>query len=107
MALTYMTARPGMCLKFKNGIKTDTCLGNLEWITKTDLGKKTGANSRRQPVIKIDQSGEVVGFYPSARDAARKNFMSYQTVMDRCNGKCKSKFAPDGYRYEWEDEKMG
>ena len=32
--------------------------------------------------------------------------MSYQTIADRCNGKCKSAFAPDGYAYAWEDEKV-
>ena len=32
--------------------------------------------------------------------------MSYQTVIDRCNGKCKSAFAPDGYAYAWEDKEV-
>ena len=40
------------------------------------------------------------------REAARENFMSYQTVMDRCNGKVKGPFAPDGYAYAWEDCKV-
>ena len=41
--------------------------------------------------------------YPSAREAAKKNHMSYQTVMDYCNGKRKGAFAPDGYAYAWEE----
>lgn len=32
--------------------------------------------------------------------------MSYQTVIDRCNRKCKSAFAPDGYAYAWDDSEV-
>jgi hypothetical protein len=32
--------------------------------------------------------------------------MSHQTIIDRCNGKCKSAFAPDGYAYAWEDSEV-
>ena len=32
--------------------------------------------------------------------------MSYQTVMDRCNGKVKGAFAPDGYAYAWDDSEV-
>ena len=50
--------------------------------------------------------GLIVDVYSSARKAARENYMSYQTIMDRCNGKCKSAFAPDGYAYAWEDSEV-
>lgn len=69
--------------------------------------KLTGdGKSRRQPVAKIDCNGEVVEVYSSAREAARKNYMSYQTIIDRCNRKCKSTFAPDGYAYAWDDKEI-
>ncbi len=32
--------------------------------------------------------------------------MSYQTIIDRCNGKCKSAYAPDGYAYAWDDKEV-
>ena len=32
--------------------------------------------------------------------------MSYQTIIDRCNGKVKSAFAPDGFAYAWEDSEV-
>ena len=57
-------------------------------------------------MAKIDSNGEIVDVYTSARQAAKSNFMSYQTVIDRCNGKCKSAFAPDGYAYAWEDSEV-
>ena len=66
----------------------------------------TGAKSRRRPVAKLDAGGEVVEVYPSAREAARRNYMSYQTVIDRCNGKVKGAFAPDGYAYAWDDSEV-
>lgn len=31
--------------------------------------------------------------------------MSYQTIIDRCNGRCRSAFAPDGFAYAWDDDK--
>ena len=42
---------------------------------------------------------EIVAFYKSAREAARQNYMSYQTILDRINGKVKGIYAPDGYAY--------
>ena len=96
-------AIPGLCVWHKNGNVRDNCLHNLAYITRSELGKKTGAKSTRRPVAKIDKDGNAVEFYPSARKAAQKNFMSYQAVMDRCNRKIKKEFALDGYSYRWDD----
>ena len=107
MAETFLPPKPHpkMVLYHKNGVKLDNAIGNISWISRSKLAKKTGAESRRKPVIKKDKNAEIIDFYSSARDAARHNFMSRQTITDRCNGKCKSFFAPDGYRYEWDTEK--
>lgn len=85
-----------------NGMQSDNCVGNIQYITKSEAGKLTGGNSRRKPVVKIDVNGNEVDFYKSAREAARCNFMSYQTIIDRCNNKTKSVYAPDGYIYKWD-----
>ena len=104
MAITFLGPVPEGCVPYhKNGMQSDNNINNIEYISKKDLGKKTGAAAKRRPVAKLDSNGEIVEIYPSAREAARKNFMSYQTVIDRCNGKCKGAFAPDGYAYAWED----
>lgn len=95
--------KEGEVLYHVNGLITDNWASNLEYIDRVKLGKMTGAQSRRKGVVKIDSNGEEVDFYPSARQAARENFMSYQTIIDRCNRKVKSPFAPDGYAYAWED----
>lgn len=42
-----------------------------------------------------------------AREAAKANHMSYQTVLDRCNGKVKNPYALDGFTYRFEDAGPG
>lgn len=95
--------KEGYSVVHKNGARTDVYISNLELLTKTQLGNRYGGDSKRMTVVKIDSNGEIVEFYKSARECARQNYMSYQTVIDRCNGIVKSAFAPDGYAYAWED----
>ena len=105
MAMTFLGAPPqGYVPYHKNGCQLDNCIHNIAYISRKELGKLTGAHSKRKSVAKINADGEIIDVYPSAREAARKNYMSHQTVMDRCNGKCISTFAPDGFAYAWEDE---
>lgn len=104
VALTFLGLPPkGHVPYHKNGCQSDNYLNNIAYISKRELGLLTGASSRRRPVAKLDADGEIVEVYSSAREAARRNHMSYQTVMDRCNGKVKGAFAPDGYAYAWDD----
>ena len=107
IAKTFLGVPPlGHVAYHKNGCQYENHIQNISYISKCELGKRTGAKSRRQPVAKIDCNGEVVEVYSSAREAARKNYMSYQTIIDRCNRKCKSTFAPDGYAYAWDDKEI-
>ncbi|PJN91381.1 HNH endonuclease, partial [Bacillus sp. mrc49] len=80
--------KPGEVLHHKNLIKTDNFFVNLEYITKEKLGKKTGFRSTSKPVVRIDKDTmEVLEEFKSVREAGRKCFFSYQTVLDRCNKK--------------------
>ena len=107
MARTFLGIAPRGCVPYhKNGCQTENHINNIAYISRKKLGEITGAKSRRKTVVKIDADGQIVEFYTSAREAARKNYMSYQTVIDRCNRKCKSAFAPDGYAYAWEDSEV-
>ena len=54
--------------------------------------------------MKVTENGDEVEVYRSAREAARKNSMSYQTVLDRCHNRVKKPFALDGYTYQFEGE---
>ena len=107
IARTFLGEPPKGCVPYhRNGCQSDNYVNNIAYISRKELGKKTGKRSRSMAVVKIDASGEVVDVYSSAREAGRKNFMSYQTIIDRCNRKCKSAFAPDGYAYAWEDKEV-
>ena len=94
--------RPGLVPYHKNGDLADNWVGNIAFASRRELGKRTGASAARIPVAKVTPEGEIVEVYPSARAAARENHMSYQTVLDRCNGKVKKPFALDGHTYQFE-----
>ena len=93
---------PGKVVYHKNGNRFDNCVNNLGFISKSELGRLTGHRATRIPVVKLTPKGEAVEFYRSAREAGKMNFMSYQTIIDHCNGKVKNKTAPDGYVYTWD-----
>lgn len=95
---------PGYVVCHRNGDRGDPCLTNL-WIIKSqELGKLTGHKARRKAVAKFDwRTQDIVEVYRSARQAAKANYMSYQTIIDRCNGKVKGPIAPDGYIYQWDN----
>lgn len=95
----------GYIVYHKNGCFMDNIATNLEIASRKIIGRKTGARSRKKSVVKISAGGEYVDVYFSAREAGRQNFMSYQTIIDRCNGLVKKRPAPDGFDYAWEDNK--
>lgn len=107
MAKTFLGPVPDGHIPYhKNGCEADNYIQNIAYISRVEAGKIFGPRARRKSVVKIDEFGEIVEVYSSAREAGRRNFMSYQTVMDRCNGKCKGAFAPDGYAYAWDNSEV-
>lgn len=103
VAQTFYGVPEDMVPVHANGMKRDCTARNVRLMTKQELGRKFGADAGRRPVVKIAADGEIVECYTSAREAAKHNYVSYQTVMDRCNGKVKKEFALDGYSYRWDD----
>ena len=79
----------GMIVIRKNGILRDSHPDNLYLTTPRKHNKKTGALSRSKPVELLNDDGEVIDSWPSARKAAKDLFVSYQTVMDICNKRVK------------------
>ena len=100
IADTYLGKAPvGKVVRHKNGLFYDNRVENLEYIDREKLGKKTGGASLRMTVFKIDQAGNVIEIYKSAREAGKANYMSYQTVLDRCHGKVKNPYALSGFTF--------
>lgn len=87
----------------KNGIAADNHADNIGFISRRELGKMTGHMAGSKSVLKVDKNGNEIEVYRSAREAARQNNMSYQTVLDRCHGKVKNPYALDGHTYRFEN----
>lgn len=106
MRLTWFRNLPeDVSLMHVNGLEEDWSIWNLKPVTKQQLGKLRNRSIYARTVIKRDpKTMEILTYYRSAREAGRKNFCSYQTILDACNRKNKKRtgICPDGYLYEWE-----
>lgn len=82
----------GMILHHKNTFIQDNYAGNLEWITRVELGRKTGGTTSRSiPVVKYDKdTGEMLDFYRSISDAARDNYIHKETICMAIRGQLKT-----------------
>lgn len=70
----------------KNGILHDDYVGNLEWISMSELGKITGGKSKSQSIIQVDPyTYEDINSFKSAREAAKQLFTNRQTISDVAN----------------------
>ncbi len=88
----------------RNGIQTDNRVDNIGYVTRQELGRRTGHMSgKRKSVVKVSAEGAEVAIYRSARQAAMANYISYQAVLDRCHGKVKNPYGLDGYTYRFEE----
>ncbi|MBR2215983.1 MAG: hypothetical protein IJ849_09525 [Selenomonadaceae bacterium] len=89
--------RQGEVYTYRNGDTLDDIASNICITTQRELGRRIGRRgTRRRAVEKIDENGEVIGAYRSARQAAKENYMSLLCVTDRCHGKVK---APPFFRW--------
>jgi len=92
--------RPGMNILHKNGAKMDCAVWNLKFVTKRESGKVSSGN-RRKAVAKIDRKGNVVEMYSSGREAAKKNYISQNSIWARCRNKVQDPFSIDGFNYQY------
>lgn len=92
------------CGKARESAKRFVHLTNLEGHRKEISAAKIVAETFLGPVLKFSAAGELLECYSSARQAAKANYFSYKTIIDRCNGKCKRHvLAPDGNYYAWDN----
>lgn len=108
MRATYFSGLvpDGYVLMHVNGMESDWSIYNLKPISQSDLGKLRNRSNNARSVEKVvPETMKSVMIYKSAREAARNNYLSYQTVLDACNKKNKKMpgVAPDGFMYKWMD----
>lgn len=83
----------------KNHLQFDNFYRNLEILTRSELGKRTGYISKSKRVVLVE-GGEIKRMYRSGRECERKLFLSRQTISDYCNNRTKKKM----YNLMWEDD---
>ncbi len=84
----------------KTGVIADNELSNLEILTRTEAGRRTGWQSRRKGIVMLNDEGIISRIFKGTRDAADKLFISRQTVSDYCN----KKVINPMYKLYWADE---
>ena len=97
--------QPNMVLHHKNTMICDNYAGNLEWITREQLGRKTGGTTSRSiPVVQYDKEGNILNFYKSISDAARDNYIHKETICQAIRGQLKTAagyvWKPEGIEFE-------
>lgn len=87
----------------KNGILHDNYHMNLEWASKSELGKMGAKKQNYRPsIIAIDNNtGEIIDWFRSARDVAKVLYTNRQSVLDNLKGK--TKLVGGLYRFEYEE----
>lgn len=88
----------------KNGILYDNYHGNLEFLDREDLGKKTAYKSKGgRSIIAIDiLNNEVVGSFKSTRHVESNLPVSKQSVADSLNKVWKTNVVGGRYKFEYE-----
>lgn len=94
--------KPGFSIIHKNKSKLDNSIWNLKFVKKGDAARLSGSPKRRS-VEKIDREGNVVDLYRSQAAAAKANYISKNSVSERCRNKVKDPYLLTGgytFRYE-------
>lgn len=109
MVDAFLKKPEGMVAYHLNMERSDNRLINIGFATKSDVAKlqMKKNNVFRKTIAKISPDGEIVRYYRSAREAARHEFVSYQTIIDRCYGKVKNPFKLTGFDYRYTDVECG
>lgn len=78
-----------------NQNKLDDFITNLGICTKSEMYKRISSmGTRGKAVIQVDENGNEINSFRTARVASKELFLSMPQVLARCNGKMKRKVAP-------------
>lgn len=73
---------PGKIVKLKDGNPANCALHNLFYTTLSEMNKKKDTSLRR-PVAKCNKNHEVLTYYRSLNEAAKKNFLTVSGMRNR------------------------
>lgn len=98
---------PGMRTIHKDGNIENNSRWNIQIVSSKAAHKvsaKAANADRRQPVVIVGDTLEIIDAYTSAREAGRRTGLDRSNVVRRCNLKCTSVFALNGLIYAWDDD---
>lgn len=89
----------------KNELIYDNYAGNLEWLDREDLAKKTAHKSKTKGTIvaKDAITGEIINYYRSTREVEKSLYVSKQAVSDSLNHKWKTNVVAGTYIFEYDN----
>lgn len=93
--------RRGTAIIHKNRSKLDNSLGNLKVVSRSDAARLSDSPKRR-PIEKVDREGNVLALYRSQAAAAKANYMSKNSVSERCRNKLKDPYSLTGFSFRYE-----
>lgn len=94
-------AHPGKIVSHRNGMLNDCSLQNLIWITRKELGKRSGGSGRKS-VVKIDKDGNEVAIYRSTLECCAKEYIHRKTLWRMIKNKTPATKSCTGYAYRYE-----
>ena len=92
--------KPGERYWHKSGSALDWSAKNIEVVTQAEFARRQRGPGR-VPVVKVDRAGNVVEFYRSVQEAAKRNYMDSASVTNRCRGRIKDPFAAMGCTFQY------
>ena len=102
VAETWFQIPQGLVPYHKNGLERENGIWNIGFCTPRELGLRFGHAGNERACCKV-RGGTVLEYYRSAKAAAAANYMCRDAILDRCNGKVKAPYLPDGTSFRWDE----
>ena len=105
VAMTWAPPPPGYLVVHRNDLFTENSIENIRYVKAEALPGLYANRARRRGVCKLDENGKMVKLYANAQQAAKAEYISYDTLLRQLNGKCKHPTTTGGVVcYIWEDQ---